>query len=197
MLHLLLWDETDVMAFPWFEQPGAERVEQAMALLRQLGAIDAGSPGRLTNMGRRMGRLPVEPRIARLMCDTASIDHSKRLALVAALLSERDPFSRRSEGGPPLAARHWSNSDVLDHVAAFEEFEQNGERESEVGRLDAGAARFILRARDQLLRELAADSQSLRQSSEAESTIDVDAAVRRALLAAYPDRVARRRDATG
>ena len=196
LLHLLSWDETDVTMFPWFEQPAAERVDKALALLRQLRAIDSGAPGRLNDMGRRMGRLPVEPRLARLLCEVARIGHAKRLALVAALLSERDSFSRRSEGGPPPAARYWSNSDVLDRVAALEEFERRGERESEMGRLDAGAARFILRARDQLVREITADSQSL-QSSEADSTMDADEAVRRALLAAYPDRVARLRDPAG
>jgi ATP-dependent helicase HrpB len=197
LLHLLSWGETDVISFPWFEPPAAERVEQALALLRQLGAIDAGAPGRLTDLGRRMGRLPVEPRIARLLCAAASGEQAKRLALVAAVLSERDPFSRWSEGRPPTAARHWSNSDVLDRVAALEDFEQSGERESDLGRLDSGAARFILRARDQLLRELNADSRSSRGSSEAESTANTDEIVRRALLAAYPDRIARRRDPAG
>jgi ATP-dependent helicase HrpB len=197
LLHLLSWGQSDVAGFPWFEQPAAERVEQALALLRQLGAIDAGSPGRLTDLGCRMGRLPVEPRIARLLREAANLGQAKRSALVAALLSERDPFSRRSEGGPPPAARHWSNSDVLDRVAALEDFERGGQRDSDLGRLDAGAARFILRARDQLFCELSADLRSLLDLGKAEPTIDSDETVRRSLFAAYPDRVARRRDPAG
>jgi ATP-dependent helicase HrpB len=193
VLHLLSWGESDVAAFPWFEPPAAERADQALDLLRRLGVIEAAGGTRLTEIGRLMARLPAEPRIARLLCEATTLAHARRLALVAALLSERDPFSRRADGGPPPAARHWSNSDVLDRLAAVEDFERTGGRESEVGRIDSSTARFTLKAADQFYRELTADS----QGSEFESSVDADEAVRRALFAAYPDRVARRRDPAG
>lgn len=212
VLHLLSWGESDVTAFPWFEAPAPERIAQALDLLRRLGAIEPGGTGqrskaqacrpagagargqcaRLTEIGRRMAQLPAEPRIARLLCEAVAVGHARRLALVAALLSERDPFSRRADGPPP-AARHWSNSDVLDRLIALEDFERTGQREADIGRIDAGVARFILKAADQFYRELTAE----RHAFTTKANTDADEAVRRALLAAYPDRVARRRDPAG
>src|SRR5262249_45611001 len=112
-----------------------------------------------------------------------------RVALAAALLSERDPFTRGSNA-TPRKRRAGSDSDVLDRVEALEAHEANGGTSFPVGTLDVGAARFMLRARDQLLR-------TLRQESipSPPANHSADEAVSRALLAAFPDRVARRRDA--
>jgi len=162
--------------------------------LRQLGATDDDG---LTETGRRMGRLPVEPRIARLLCEGMALGHPERIALVAALLSERDPFYASDGSGPRTAARHWSNSDVLDRVVAVEEFQRSGQRQSELGSLDTGSVQFLLRARDQLLRECVADTEESDGASQTPLDVDADEAVRRAILAAFADRVARRRDATG
>jgi len=187
LLELLSWGETDVANFPWFQPPPPEAVAQALLLLRQLGALHDGG---LTDLGRRMNRLPVQPRLARLLCAGEDWGQAKRAALVAALLSERDPFYRpRAESFRPTA-RHWSHSDVLDRVAALEDFEAHGDRQSELGSLDRNAAQFILKARDQLVRELT----SARQPRSVQAALPVDEVVCRALLTAFADRVARRRD---
>ena len=91
----------------------------------------------LTDLGRSLARLPVHPRLGRLLLEGARLGEPRRVALAAALLSERDPFPR----GP---ARHTTPSDVLDRVEALE-----GDR-SPLEPVNRGAARFILRARDQL-----------------------------------------------
>ena len=109
-----------------------------------------------------MARLPVHPRLARLM-----IGGARRAALLAAILSERDPF-------PAEDAAHSSDSDLLDRVEALEAFERSGTTRS----IQRGRAKLILRMRDQLTR-----------SSEEES----DEKLLRAVLEAFPDRVARRR----
>jgi ATP-dependent helicase HrpB len=194
LLELLCWDEQAVTSFSWFEAPPPERLKQALVLLRQLGATDDRG---LTELGRRMAHLPAEPRIARLLCEGRRLGHIERIALVAALLSERDPFHRSSDAGQSTASRRWSNSDVLDRQAALEEYEHSGKRQSEVGVLDVNAARFILRARDQLLRASATDMDAPDHPSKRQPAIDADEAVRRAILVAFADRVARRRDVTG
>jgi ATP-dependent helicase HrpB len=119
--------------------------------------------------------------------------HAPRVALAAALLSERDPFARGSNAGP-RRRRAGSYSDVLDRVEAQEAYENSGATVSSVGTLDIGAARFLLRARDQLLRSL---KQELRitPSPPHPLTPSADDSLLRALLAAFPDRVALRRDA--
>ncbi len=192
VLSLLCWGETDPAGFPWFEPPAPEALDRALALLKQLGAL--GQCG-LGELGRRMGRLPAEPRIARLLCEGQKLGHARRIALVGALLSERDPFVRRIERGPRAGARHWSNSDVLDRVETLEEFESSANRSAESNSIDASAARFIFRARDQLVRECDLIGTASAERQETAKSVEADEAVRRAILTAYADRVARRRDA--
>jgi ATP-dependent helicase HrpB len=74
---------------------------------------------------------------------------------------------------------------VLDRVEALEEHERGGRGAA----LNRAAARFVLRTRDQLLRSLSAKRKP--------PDVPPDEAVLRALLAAFPDRVARRREPGG
>ena len=152
VLQLLCLGETDVLRFPWLEPPREATVAQALALLRRLGAVDEGG---VTDLGRAMARLPVHPRLARLLIEGQHLGEPNRVALAAALLSERDPFAR-SLDEPPTAAgpRHATPSDVLDRLEALEEFERSGRTATVRGRLHRAAAHFVLRSRDQLLRSL-------------------------------------------
>ena len=157
VLQLWSWGETDVLAFPWFELPSQPAVETALAVLDRLGAIEGGT---ITEIGRVMARLPVHPRIGRLLIEGHRRGCARRTALAAALLSERDPFlrsggsARGNDRGPRTAVNYVSRSDVLDRVAALEEFESAGRAESSFGPINRSAAAFVLRARDQLLAEI-------------------------------------------
>jgi ATP-dependent helicase HrpB len=194
VLQLLCLGETDVLRFPWLEPPREAAVTQAMALLRRLGAV--GDNG-LTEMGRTLARLPVHPRLARLLVEGRRWGQPERVALAAALLSERDPFVRSLDRPESRAPGHATLSDVLDRVEALEAFEQHGHGAFAEGTLNRGAARFVLRARDQLVRSLReAGRAGKRDHRRADAApLAADEAVLRALLAAFPDRVARRREA--
>jgi len=155
ILELLAWGEPDPLAIPWFERPATEAVEKSLSILRMLGAVDQNG---ITTLGRTMARLPVQPRIARLMVEGAQLGRPCETALLGALLSERDLFQRSRpldrRGANQRRVRHGSDSDLLDLLLAIEEFEERGIRDFELGRIDAGAARFVLKSRDQLLRML-------------------------------------------
>src|SRR6185437_10821958 len=56
VLELLGWGERDLAGFGWYEPPPPQAIEQALALLRRLGAIDQRG---ITDLGRQMARLPV------------------------------------------------------------------------------------------------------------------------------------------
>ncbi|HTU90048.1 MAG TPA: DEAD/DEAH box helicase, partial [Gemmataceae bacterium] len=196
VLQLLYLGETDVLRFPWLEPPREATVAQVLALLRRLGAIDDGG---LTDLGRAMARLPVHPRLARLLIEGQRLGDAKRVALAAALLSERDPFAR-SFDEPATAPRHATSSDVLDRIEALEEFERSGRTATPHGSLHRAAAHFVLRTRDQLLRSMRhrhSATPPLRHSATPplRQPPSADEIVLRALLAAFPDRVARRREA--
>ena len=181
VLELLCWGEHDPAAFGWYEPPPVQAVEQALSLLRRLGAVRERS---ITELGRRMARLPVHPRLGRLLVEGHRHGQLARAALAAALLSERDPF-RKARDEP---SRHISDSDVLDRLSALEAFERNGRRDSEIGRLESGPARFILKARDQFRRLVEQEA-----GRAGPARLDADEAVGRSLLAAFSDRLARRR----
>jgi ATP-dependent helicase HrpB len=211
VLQLWSWGETDVLAFPWFDPPSQAAVETALKLLERLGAIDGRT---VTELGRMMARLPVHPRIGRLLIEGQRRGCAQRAALAAALLSERDPFlrsggnSQGSDRGPRTAASYVSRSDVLDRVAALEEFESAGRADSSFGPINRSAAAFVLRARDQLLAEAsnvwrptsgAKDERDVPRaggvSPLSDKTRQIDAFLQ-SLLTAFPDRLAKRRDSS-
>jgi ATP-dependent helicase HrpB len=182
VLQLFSFGEGDAFAFPWFETPPRAALERALELLRELGALERGG---LSAIGRALARLPVHPRIGRLLLEGARAGVLEEAALAGALVGERDPFLRRP--GNARASRHRSDSDVWDRILALEDFERSGSGASRVGELNRGAAAFVLRARDALLRD------AERASGERAEGPGDEVAFRRALLAAYPDRVVCRR----
>jgi ATP-dependent helicase HrpB len=192
VLQLFNLGETEVLRFPWLEAPKEATVAQALTLLRRLGAIAGGG---VTDLGRDMALLPVHPRLARLLIEGQHLGDPKRVALAAALLSERDPFVRSLEGQADAVPRHATSSDVLDRIEALEEFERSGRTATARGTLHRGAAHFVLRARDQLLRSLRSRKRINDPSLTLPTRYSADEIVQRALLAAFPDRVARRREA--
>lgn len=69
VLDLLAWG-ADPATFEWFEPPSADRIAGALRLLHRLGAIDTdGGGARLTALGRQLQRVPLHPRLARILID--------------------------------------------------------------------------------------------------------------------------------
>ena len=152
-----------------------------------LGALD---DRKITPLGTELAALPVHPRIARLLVEGRRLGAAEETALVAAMLSERDPFIR--SGGPQRRpASHSSQSDVLDRLHALQEFEDRGIADSSSGAIHRQGAKQIFKVREQLLSLL---EKSSRHRNSRQQDASSDDAVLQAILAAYPDRVARRRE---
>src|SRR5262249_37727922 len=131
-------------------------------------------------------RLPVHPRLGRLLIEGNRFGHADQAALAAALLAERDPFPR-SLDSPVEVCRHVTPSDILDRMDALEEFARRGQITMPLNR---NAARFVLRARDQLWKQV---GNLLDKENRQIDNVSPEEAILRSLLAAFPDRVARRR----
>jgi ATP-dependent helicase HrpB len=194
VLELLAWGETRLSGgeggFPWFEAPPPGALDAALDLLRRLGALgDAG----ITPLGQTLARLPVHPRLGRLLVASHRRGYAEEAALLAAMLSERPPFSRPGGSGPPRDASRASRSDLLDRLEALEEFERTGHdwsrHSDQVGRVRRGAVRFVLRTRDQLARLL----QGLDEPAGPAVPGDRDESLLRAIFVAHADRLVRRR----
>lgn len=193
VLELLCWGEADVAAFPWFEAPRPEALSQALTLLKRLGAVDGSQP---REIGRQMVGLPVHPRLARMLLEGRRLGVPDRAAWIAALLAERDPFERGDFRAGMRGAAHHSMSDLLDRVQALEEFQKHGRAETSLGRLNLGAARFLEQAQEQLSRLIGNSGPTVKHTKSA-TFGNKDEAVLRSILAAFPDRVARRREPQG
>ncbi len=189
-LQLLAWGETDLARFEWLEAPDPARLGRALGLLEDLGAMHRG---RLTRLGASMARLPVHPRLARLLVEGHRAGVARRAALAAALLSERDVVHHPAGRRP--AAAHDAPSDLLDRLEAVEGFDRSGFGETALGPVHGGRARQVLRVSKQLaaLAERRLERRTSPDSPAApHSGGDTLPAI---LLTAYPDRLARRRAA--
>lgn len=192
-LELLAWGESDPQSFPWLDAPEPAAMNRALELLADLGATEdaAGQLG-LTDVGRALARLPLHPRLGRLLLEGARRGVPGRTARLAAILSERDLVHRSGRG--PAQASATTASDLLDRLQALEDLERRNYGETVLGPVDRGRGRHVLRVAKQLedmaRRRLGEDAGELREDSVLRS----DDAVLRSLLAAYPDRVARRRE---
>jgi ATP-dependent helicase HrpB len=140
VLQLAAFGENDAIQFPWFTPPPPASVQQATTLLRLLFAVDDQG---ITSLGRQMARLPVHPRVARLLLAGQAAGIPQQAALAAALLTERTPFERLT------VAQHTSESDLVDQVEALEHFAATCQ-----GNLHVASAQLILRAAEQLERLL-------------------------------------------
>ncbi len=205
-LQLLAWGEKDLQSFAWFQAPPPASLSRALELLDRLDALENG---RLTELGRKMAQLPLQPRLARLLVEGAESGQIKDTALCAALLSERDPLKRSTEN---TGAKHKSESDVMDRVWALNEFAEQGHKHSFAGELMVNPAKQILRAAEQLTK-LVSEFKSIdseRRNDRTKSTpkdkankankIDekkAEEAVMRAIMVAFVDRICRRREPGG
>jgi ATP-dependent helicase HrpB len=89
----------DIHGFPWLEKPDPKSLERAERLLVDLGAIGAAPAGargcapdaplRITELGRKMLRLPVHPRYARMFLAAQDVGCVRPVALMAALTQGR------------------------------------------------------------------------------------------------------------
>ena len=166
VLEVLAWGG-DPASFAWFEAPPVERVVAAMELLRLLGAVTGD---RVAPLGELLRRLPVSPRLARVLVAAGG---SPLAATACTVISER--FAPRG----PLPA---GNSDVIARA------DRLGEAPPSIRR----AAEEIAKTAHRVLadRAIALVVRNARVEGEDDETI-----VRRALLAGFPDRLCRRRAA--
>lgn len=172
---------TDPRTLPWLEAPPEAGLAAAEALLHRLGALDGA--GALTALGRRMAALPLHPRLARLLLAAEDLAIGDLGARAAALiesgeLQARRSLDRREATGPATEA------DLLLRVDAFAEAEAEGFGAGALraAGLDAGAvhrARQAWQSHRGLVRPGGMPA-------------DAEARLRQALLAAFPDRLARR-----
>jgi ATP-dependent helicase HrpA len=129
----------DVAAFPFVEPPDSRAIADGVLLLEELGALDrlarSGSHVRLTKMGRRLARLPVDPRLGRMILEADRNGCVAEVLVIAAGLSIQDPRERPRDKEQAAAELHRrfavADSDFLSYLALWRYLrEQQRERGS-------------------------------------------------------------------
>ncbi|GLK74372.1 ATP-dependent helicase HrpB [Ancylobacter dichloromethanicus] len=120
MLDLAVWGVRDPATMAFLDPPPAPAVKEAKALLAALGALDAD--GQVSEHGRAMARLPLEPRLARMVIEGARRGAGEDAARIAALVSER------GLGGDALDLTHRMMDFSRDRSRRTEEAQRLAER---------------------------------------------------------------------
>jgi ATP-dependent helicase HrpB len=187
----------DLNSFEWFEAPAAHALEQAESLLTSLGALD--DERKVTATGRHMLRLPLHPRLARVVIEAESRDVANEGYTIAALLSERDirarnPLLPSQPREAEIRARPTvhGKSDLLNLLDLFMEAADKDFTPAILNwlNLNPKAVQSVERVRRQL--ERLTGNEKRKRSSRA----DTETELLISILAGYPDRVARRRKLT-
>ncbi|MGE5186301.1 MAG: ATP-dependent helicase HrpB [Acidobacteriota bacterium] len=159
-------------ALRWFEPPPEAAARAAEDLLARLAAVTGGA---ITELGRRMLRFPLHPRLARVICEAEARGVAPEACTIAALVGARDIRLERRQRG--ATAKIASESDLIDDMDALAD--KRG--------LDRGTAFHVERAAKQL--ERIADTRA-RGPRDADA---VDRELRLCILTGFPDRVGKRR----
>ncbi|MFD2396338.1 ATP-dependent RNA helicase HrpA [Prauserella oleivorans] len=109
----------DIGAFPFVEPPDRRQITAGVQLLHELGALER-TPGKLTDIGRQLAQLPVDPRLGRMIIEGARNGCVREVMIIAAALSIQDPRERpadKQEAAGQLHARFRDpNSDFLAYL---------------------------------------------------------------------------------
>ncbi|MEN6440265.1 MAG: ATP-dependent RNA helicase HrpA [Syntrophobacter sp.] len=81
-----------IQDFPFLDPPSPAAIKDGFAVLRELGAVDEHH--RLTAIGKTMARLPLDPRISRMLLEARRENALGELTILAAALSSQDPRER-------------------------------------------------------------------------------------------------------
>lgn len=87
VLDLAVWGVGDPASLPWLDPPPAPALQEARALLIELGAIN--EDGHITARGKILARFPLHPRLAAMVVEAAGEDKALLAAEIAAVVSER------------------------------------------------------------------------------------------------------------
>lgn len=130
LLRMLALKLGDPSAFPFIDPPHPRAVKDGFATLTELGAIDAGR--QLTPAGRLMARLPLDPRVSRMILEADKQHALREVLVIAAGLSVQDPRERPAEQRPQADQAHARfqvlGSDFLSYLKIWDAYHDTLER---------------------------------------------------------------------
>ena len=167
VLEIATWGVSDAQQVAWLDEPPRGHWQQAVELLQRLQALD--EQANVTKQGKAMSLLPVHPRLAHMLIHATR--NMQQAADIAALLSDRDPFTRKKGQSLPI--------DIALRLTAINEYREK----QKVSGCDSKRLRQLDRLSRQFIKTMDSNARGTDYSPSAGGC----------LALAYPDRVARRR----
>jgi ATP-dependent helicase HrpA len=111
ILQAAALDLGDVADFPFMDPPDSRNIADGVRLLEELGAVARGGGPRrgairLTATGRKLARLPVDPRLGRMILEAAHHGCVREVLIITAALSIQDPRERPADAREAADALH-------------------------------------------------------------------------------------------
>ncbi|KHK98527.1 ATP-dependent helicase [Microbacterium mangrovi] len=132
VLQMLALGFGDVASFPFLTPPDSRGVKAALDLLTELGAVQPGRAGggaKLTDLGREIARLPIDPRFARMLLEARRTGVLPQVLAIVAGMSIQDvrerPEDKRDEADRLHARFTDPTSDFLSILKLWEHLREN------------------------------------------------------------------------
>lgn len=112
----------DIEKFPFIDPPDHRNIRDGVQLLQELGALNPAEKDvrkRLTEQGRKLAQLPVDPRLARMVLEADKNGCVREVMVIAAALSIQDPRERPSEKQAQADQQHARFKDETSDFLAF------------------------------------------------------------------------------
>jgi ATP-dependent helicase HrpA len=122
----------EIDEFPFLDPPDRRFINDGYRLLRELGAVDERR--RVTRLGRRLARLPVDPRLGRMLLEAARLGCLSEMLVITAGLSIQDPRERPADAAASADEKHAlfreARSDFLGFVRLWEAWQERRRHDS-------------------------------------------------------------------
>jgi len=110
LLRMAALDLGVIADFPFVDPPDGRNVADGLRLLEELGAVRPGSrsdgAARLTDTGRKLAELPVDPRLGRMILQAGRNGCTREVLIITAALAIQDPRERPADARDAADAMH-------------------------------------------------------------------------------------------
>ena len=127
ILQMALLRLGDIRNFPFVQAPDEKSIRNGIQLLLELGAINEQKPGdespRLTAVGRQIARIPVDPRLARMLIEAEKMHVLAPVTIIVAALTLQDvrerPLDKQQQADQMHSRFKDKGSDLMGYLALW------------------------------------------------------------------------------
>jgi ATP-dependent helicase HrpA len=156
ILRMIALNLGDIDAFPFIDQPAPKSISDGFEILKELGAIGEvkkrnkkiRSKYVLTPLGRLMAKIPLDPRISRMLIQAQKEQCISDILIIAAALSIQDPRERpmeKTDSADQMQARFVDPvSDFITLLTIWDHYQQIWQKHKGAGRLKRFCKEYFL-----------------------------------------------------